>query len=245
MRLRIAVGIALFTYVLGVPTIASAQDWIASQLKGTVLYYDRGRWQEVTPGQGFGRGDLLRTLQAGSLVLSRPRARIVVEPATAVAFSSGAVTSLVQYAGHIELTATGSRLNLNAPGLDADLAAGRVSSSVDRQHSTLTVFSGSVSVRGAGRRAALRLGQGQGYDSMLGATIPQAPAASSSSNGNAAMPSNAVSPSNVIPSDGSSASGASQGPSNNGNGNGNGGAGDHGGNGNNGNHGNGRGKSGK
>ena len=182
MRSAIVVGAALLGLCSVLPTTAAEQDWVASQLRGTVLFLTNDEWQEVTIGQSFGSGAVVRTLQAGDLVLTKGGQRVSLGPGAALGFSASATSTLVPYGGTIEVATSGpgASLTLAAPGATVTLTSATVRGVVKDRTSVFTVVKGRAEITDQRRHKTLQLGPGDTFNSQFGATSGAASPSTSS-----------------------------------------------------------------
>jgi len=159
-------AIAIVAFFQSAPLAAVSSDWVAVNVRGTVVQLVGGQWEEFARGGNLSDGQALRTLQSGRLQLQRDDQSISLGPNTAVEIDhgQGSLTTVRQYSGSVLVKASAGRsaqIAVETAVLAVVTGGGVVTVAFDGDTAEVTVESGVVSVvdRLHGNMAVLGPGQ--------------------------------------------------------------------------------------
>lgn len=178
--------------------MAGAAEWTVSSVRGTVLFLDTDKWQEMSIGQSLPGPTTLRTLGSGRLTMAGEGVAFTLDGSTAVRLDQQVPSPTISHlAGTITFAVIAPyRLIISMPEGAVSTAGGRGRITVGEQGMVIHLDAGSANaVLADGRNLVLSAGETAEFDSN-GTAVPSEQAnpgkpsdtpgqASSGNNGNA------------------------------------------------------------
>jgi hypothetical protein len=130
----------------------AAEDWVATQTRGTVIALVGTEWQELSRGDSVASGQPVRTLRGGRVQLQREGGSISLGPNTALQIDEspdGSFTTVTQYSGAVAVRAAEQPqiyLKIETPILVVVTSGSAVVVVLDEEKAQVQVDSGTVTV---------------------------------------------------------------------------------------------------
>lgn len=156
--------------------VLSAEAWFVTEVGGTVLVLEDGRWSELPVGKVVGLGVPVRTLQSGRVTLTSNGTRLDLAPGTALQIDqAGSTTVVTQFAGAVSINAdigVGSHLVLETPSMSMTANPGYSALRIDGDTGKVEVDAGVVMFHDHGTGAQKQVAAGEGAVVSAAANLP-------------------------------------------------------------------------